>query len=265
MTDEQVSTKMDASSYLWRQTESRTDTDAFEVLLTSLKNTMPNTSILVDRQSLDMSGWGNRTPTRDVGLGATHHTPLPENAPDTTFINALSTLKSRPLYLIQPENAPDTTFIDAPVDWTYDMVVRQPHHDVEAITRMDDKEVIDKLVVSGFAGVAERLTYLYDVTEEDEEAIRLDSLRGFAALMIKNRGIHLPQITVTDDGLIQAVWKHPRQGTLVMDFQESGDVEFTLLYGRWDQGTKRRRLSGELHPDQAILHVDHFVRDVMET
>lgn len=144
-------------------------------------------------------------------------------------------------------------------------MIRQPDSDIEDMARMDDKEVIAKLVASGLAGVAERLAYLYDVTEEDEGAIKLDSMRSFAALMIKNRDIHMPQITVTDDGLIQAVWKRPRQGTLVMDFQESGDVEFTLLYGRWDQGAKRHKLSGELHPDQAMLHVGHFMYDVMET
>lgn len=130
---------------------------------------------------------------------------------------------------------------------------------------MDDKEVINELAANGLAGVAKRLTYLYDVTEEGEEDVKLDSLRGFATLMIKNQNMHLPQITVTDGGLIQAVWKHPRQGTLVMDFQESGDVEFTLLYGRWDQGTKRRSLSGELHPDQAMQHVGYFVHKTMRT
>ena len=238
MTDEQVSTKMDASSHPWRQTESRTD--ALEVLLPSLKDTMPNTSILVDRQTLDMSGQDNQISTRNIWLDAARYTR-------------------------QPRVISNMALIDTSLGWTHGMVVRQPHHDVEAITRMDDKEVIAKLAASGLAGVAERLAYLYDVTEEDEEAIKLDSLRGFAALMIKNRDIHLPQITITDDGLIQAVWKRQRQGTLVMDFQESGDVEFTLLYGRWDQGTKRHKLSGELHPDQAMLHVGHFVHDVMET
>ena len=148
---------------------------------------------------------------------------------------------------------------------TYGMAARQLHRDIDAITHMDDKGVINELAARGLAGIAKRLEYLYDVTEEDEEDIKLDSLRGFATLVIKNRDMHLPQIAVTDDGLIQAVWKHPRQGTLVMDFQESGDVEFTLLYGMWDQGTKRRRLSGELHPDQAMLHVGHFVRAVIVT
>lgn len=244
MTDGQMSTEMTPGSHFRSQTESRNYIDTSKRLLLSLKDpahdTIFNMPTLTDHQTLDMSGRDNRTPTHDAELGT-------------------------PPYTLLPENAPSTTFIDAPVGWTYGMAIRQPHHDVEAILRMDDKEVIKKLKMSGLAGVAERLTYLYDVTEEDEEDIKLDSLRGFAALVIKNRGIHLPQITVTDDGLIQAVWRHSQQGTLVMNFQESGDVEFTLLYGRWDQGTKRRRLSGELPPDQVILHIDHFVRRIMET
>ena len=130
----------------------------------------------------------------------------------------------------------------------------------EAIASMDDKEVISELATRGLVDIAERLIHLYDVTEEDEEDIKLGSLRGFAIFMIKNQSIHMPQITITDDGLIQTVWKRPGRGTLVMDFQESDDVEFTLLYGKCDQETKRHNLSGMLHPDQAMLHVDHFVR-----
>ena len=144
------------------------------------------------------------------------------------------------------------------------MAAGQRHREVKSIARMGEEDVINELAANGLAGVAKRLKYLYDVTEEDEEDIKPDSLRGFATLMIKNRGMRLPQITVTDDGLIQAVWRRSRQGTLAMNFQESGDVEFTLLYGRWDQGTKRRRLSGELPPDQAMLHVGRFMRRVME-
>lgn len=129
---------------------------------------------------------------------------------------------------------------------------------------MDRVEVIDTLNDLKLVDVANRLEYLYDVTEEDEEDIKLDSLRGFAKFVIKNQDIHKPQITVTDDGLIQAVWKHPQQGTLVMDFQESDDIAFTLLYGRWDQRTLRRKLIGELPPDQAMRHVGDFIHSIVE-
>ena len=142
-------------------------------------------------------------------------------------------------------------------DLEQDRTAEQLLHD------MDDEEVLNELTTRGLVDIAERLRYLYEVTEEDEEDIKLDSLRGFAIFMIKNPSMHLPQITITDDGLIQTVWKSHGRGTLVMDFQESGDVEFTLLYGRWDQESKRRKLSGELHPDQAIIHVGHFIYRIM--
>ena len=193
-----------------------------------------------DRQILNMYGQDDQTSTRGARVGDASQAYWTGHVSSTAFMGAL-------------------------VGLTGGMAFKKPHHDIEAITHMGDKEVIDKLSAWGLAGIAERLRYLYDVTGEDEEDIKLDSLRGFAILMIKNRDMHLPQITITDDGLIQAVWRHPRQGTLVMDFQESGDAEFTLLYGRWDQETKRRKLSGELHPDEVMLHVGHFVRDVMGT
>lgn len=226
------------------QTKPVADTGASDRLRAWFKQceptTVPSLDSVGDRQTSDMYGQDNQTSTRDIRAGAARQT-------------------------YQTRDIPSIAFMDTFAGLTHDAAVEQLHHDIDAITHMGDKEVIGKLASRGLAGVAKRLRYLYDVTEEGEEDVKLDSLRGFATLMIKNRDMHLPQITVTDDGLIQAVWKHPRQGTLVMDFQESGDVEFTLLYGRWDQGTKRRKLSGELHPDQAILHVGHFVRDVMRT
>ena len=145
------------------------------------------------------------------------------------------------------------------------MASEQQWLDTDTIVDMYKEEVIGVLDEQNFVDIANRLKYLYDVAEEDEEDIKLDSLRGFATFVIKNRHIHLPQIAVTYDGLIQAVWKRQQQGTLVMDFQESGDIAFTLLYGRWDQGTKRCKLSGELSPDQVILHVKDFISDVAET
>lgn len=244
MTGVQVSTRPATDERLRHRPESGVDTgvpDESQALFEQYVSTAVLSSDSVgDCQTLDMYGQDDQTSTRYVVADAARQTYRTRDIPSTVFVGAL-------------------------VGLTYGMAIRQLHRDIDAIAHMDDKDVIDKLAAKGLAGVAERLRYLYDVTEEDEENIKLDSLRGFATLVIKNRDMHLPQITVTDDGLIQAVWKRPRQGTLVMDFQESGDVEFTLLYGRWDQGTKRRKLSGELHPDQAMLHVGHFVRAVMRT
>ncbi len=134
----------------------------------------------------------------------------------------------------------------------------------KSIVRMGKDKVINEMVTRGLGDFAKRLQYLYDVTEEDEEGIKLDSLRSFAIFMIKNHGM-TPQITITTKGLVQATWRHPRQGTLVMNFQDSDNIVFTLLYGRWDQKTKRHNLSGTVSPDQAIIHARYFIHKTMMT
>lgn len=240
MTGVQVSTRPASDERLRHQTKS--------VVYTGVKNESrilvePYMSIFSsdsvgDSQTLDIYVQDDQISTRDIVVDTERQT-------------------------YRTTDIPSTAFMGAPVG--YGMADKQLYRNIDAIAHMDDKEVINELKERGLAGVAKRLKYLYDITEEDEEDIKLDSLRGFATLVIKNCDMHMPQITVTDDGLIQAVWKHPRQGTLVMDFQESGDVEFTLLYGRWDQGTKRRKLNGVLYPDKAMLHVGHFVYAVMWT
>lgn len=241
MSSEQASTRTATGRRFGRRTESEAGTDVLLRDQNAAVNIMLLSHSVDDYQTLDMHDWGGQTATRGARVDAARQMYQTRD-----IISSIEVMNAR------------TGFV-------WGMEAGQWRRDVESIAHMSEEDVIDELVAKGLAGVAKRLRHLYDVTEEDEEDIKPDSLRGFATLMIKNSGMHLPQITITDDGLIQAVWRHSRQGTLVMNFQESGDVEFTLLYGRWDQGTKRRRLSGELHPDQAMLHVDHFVRKIMET
>lgn len=237
MSSVQVSTRAAIGEHFGRRMESEAGTGVSSFDQHVLADIRSSYSV-DDYQTLDMHDRGGQTATRSAWADAVRRTYRTGNIPSTVFVGALVGLA---------------------------MVAGQRHRDIKSIAHMGEEDVINELTAKGLAGVAKRLKYLYGVTEEDEEDIKPDSLRGFATLMIKNRDMHLPQITVTDDGLIQAVWRHSRQGTLVMNFQESGDIEFTLLYGRWDQGTKRYRLSGELPPDQAMLHVDHFVRRIMET
>ena len=238
MSGVQASTRTATGRRFGRRTESEAGTDVSLSDQHVWADTIRLSRSVDDYQTLDMHDRGGQTTTRGAWADAVRRTYRAGDVPSTMLIGSL---------------------------WGLATTARQRHRDTEPIARMDVEGVINELAVSGLAGIARRLRHLYDVTEEDEEDIKPDSLRGFATLMIKNSGIHLPQITITDDGLIQAVWRHSRQGTLVMNFQESGDVEFTLLYGRWNQGTKRRRLSGELPPDQVMLYVDHFVRRIMET
>lgn len=263
MTNGQGSILTTIDRRFWPQKEPGVDIDAIDMLRVLFEHlstaTILSQDSVSDCQTLGMYGQDDQTSTHDVKADTAHHTHAGESSHITYLPNRGAARQTH-----QIKDNHNMLFLGVR-GLTYDMVAEQRRRDVKAITSMGADEVINRLAARGLADAAERLTYLYDVTEEDEEDIKLNSLRGFAILMIKNRDMHPPQITVTDDGLIQAVWKHTRQGTLVMDFQESGDVEFTLLYGWWDQGTKRRKLSGELPPDQAMSHVGDFVRDVMRT
>ena len=242
MSGVRVSTRAATGEIFGRRTESEAGTDVSSFDQHVLADAIRPSYSVDDCHALYMRGRGGQTATRGALADAIRRAYRTGNIPSTAFMGAHAGLAMAGLA----------------------MAAGQRRREAKSIAHMGEEDVINELAANGLAGVAKRLKYLYDVTEEDEEDIKPDSLRGFATLMIKNRGMRLPQITVTDDGLIQAVWRRSRQGTLAMNFQESGDVEFTLLYGRWDQGTKRRRLSGELPPDQAMLHVDRFMRRVTE-
>lgn len=242
MSDVQISTRTKSDESFGRRANSNVETNILGKLQASLNQNMSASPFrqadTINPQITHMLGLRDQVPARDTGTTATYF-------PDSAYIHNMP-LTGWPEYL------------------QYGMAYKQ-QLDANTIADMDDAGVIDALKVYGLVAIADRLKYLYDVTEEDEEDVKLNSLRGFAVFVINNRNVHTPQITVTDDGLIQAVWKHPQQGTLVMDFQESGDIAFTLLYGRWDQRTKRHKLIGELPQGQAILHVKDFIYDVMRT
>lgn len=244
MSSMQTSTQSAPNERFGRQTQSRVGADIFGALQAPSKQDMLSiasfsSDTIPDFQILDTHGLHDPMSTRDAETDTAHSMPR-TNIHSTSHIGGLEHLLSG-------------------------MASKQQFPGTDAIADMDKVAVIGVLNKWGFFDIANRLKYLHDVTEEDEEDIKLDSLRGFATFVIKNWYMHPPQITVTDDGLIQAVWKHHQQGTLVMDFQESGDIAFTLLYGRWDQGTTRRKLIGELSPDQVTRHVKDFIHDVVET
>lgn len=124
---------------------------------------------------------------------------------------------------------------------------------------MDD--VIDVLNFLKFADVARRLVYLHKVAEEEGEVIELQSLRNFATFVVRE-WLPAPQIGINLDGLIQAVWRPPRFGTLVMNFLKSGDIMFTGLYSQEAPGSRRRKISGVLPPHLVMQHIGDFVLEM---
>ena len=121
-------------------------------------------------------------------------------------------------------------------------------------------DIIDALNYSDLSKIAARLKYLCEAVKEEGDIINFQSLRNFG-MFAMSRWLPRPEIVIDPDGRVEAVWRSPRAGTLTMDFEESGDITFTILYHDSAPGGGRiRRISGELPPDRAMKCIDDFVR-----
>ena len=126
------------------------------------------------------------------------------------------------------------------------------------------EDVIRTLNSLGFNEIAERLTYLQKVVEEEEgeggEPIEFQSLKNFSTFIVCKQDLPMPQIGITLEGLIHAVWNPPSIGTLVMNFLKSGDIAFTGLYCQHAPKSRRRRISGELPSSVVMKYLQDFMR-----
>ena len=126
------------------------------------------------------------------------------------------------------------------------------------------EDVIRTLDSLGFNEIAERLTYLQKVVEEEGgeggEPIEFQSLKNFSIFIAHKQSLPMPQIGITMEGLIHAVWDPPNIGTMVMNFLKSGDIAFTGLYSQHAPKSRRRKISGELPPDMAMKYLQDFMR-----
>lgn len=125
------------------------------------------------------------------------------------------------------------------------------------------EEIINILNFHDFSEIAERLRYLQKVVEEDEdnENIKLQSLQNFGMFTLHSQ-LPSPQIGVTLKGLVQAVWRLPHFGSLVINFQKSSDVTFSVLYNQRTQEGRRRKISGEMPLDRVMVCISDFVREL---
>lgn len=121
------------------------------------------------------------------------------------------------------------------------------------------KDVINALRSTNLNELAERLIHLYKAIEEEKgDTIKFQSLRNFG-MFVSRKQFPTPQIGIDSDGLVEAVWRLPLFGTLVLDFEESGDIKFTVLYYSKAPRGRVRRISGELPPDRLMRCIDDFV------
>ena len=82
----------------------------------------------------------------------------------------------------------------------------------------------------GFQDTADRLANLYQTAAKEGAALAPGSLQHFVLFVSRERPLPIPEIGLSLDGCVQAVWQVPSCGSLAMNFLTSGNVEFSILY-----------------------------------
>lgn len=98
----------------------------------------------------------------------------------------------------------------------------------------DVEQIVRRMERNCHAETAARVRSLRRAAEDGGDCISAASLRGLGRLL-EVYGVRRPELTVGPHGRIMAEWDG--DGSLIMEFLDSGDVEFARTYGpaggRW--------------------------------
>ena len=130
---------------------------------------------------------------------------------------------------------------------------------IKCATKIED--IINAIRIGGFDAIAERLTLLHKIIEEeqDEKPIVLHSLQNFALFMVSESQLPNPRIGINPNGLLQAVWRIPNYGTLAMNFLPSGKVIFAIVFRQQESPPPQQKFSGTMFPHKMMYHIREFV------
>ena len=133
------------------------------------------------------------------------------------------------------------------------------HMQIKCATKIED--AINAIRIGGFDSIAERLTLLHKIIEEeqDEKPIVLHSLQNFALFMVFESQLPNPRVGINPNGLLQAVWRIPNYGTLAMNFLPSGDVMFSIVFRQQELPSPQRKISGVMPRHKMMYHIREFV------
>ena len=128
------------------------------------------------------------------------------------------------------------------------------------------EEIIDILRRFNLAAIADRLTDLRTLVEDDpeESSMELELLRSLAIFLmseLRERQLPEPEIGVTPDGLVEIAWSlPPHNGILAMDFLISGHIQYTAISAPPAQhGLARKTASGTVPKDEIMKEVESFI------
>ena len=128
---------------------------------------------------------------------------------------------------------------------------------VSASTR---KEIVAVFRLFGLNDIAERLSYLRSLADDDPDETPMDveSLRAMALFLMSERQLPNPQIGITPDGLMQIEWRIPPSGIVAMEFRRSDMIRFAAISPSKEPGGDRRRINGTLRTHEALAAVLPF-------
>ena len=120
--------------------------------------------------------------------------------------------------------------------------------------------IITVLRRGGLDAVADRLSYLHRLVEDDQDepSINLDSLRKLALFLLTEQQLGNPQIGVNPDGLTQAEWPVGEKGVLAMEFLPSGFIRFVAISAPAQRGVECKRVSGTLSKSETLNAIRPF-------
>ena len=123
------------------------------------------------------------------------------------------------------------------------------------------EQTIAALRPLGLGAIADRLTYLHQVTADgdpDEPPMALSSLRQ-CALFFASESRHADaDLGISPDGLLQAQWRPEGRGVLAIRFLPNGFLQFAGV-SESSTPAERRRVHGTLPKDQALQAVRPFL------
>ena len=122
-------------------------------------------------------------------------------------------------------------------------------------------EVVEALRAFGLSGVAERLTYLVDLSIDDPEEppLNFESLLALADLLVSHDRVSEPTISTDPVGLLLAEWRVPPDGLMAFEFWPGGRIQFAAISAPADRDTERASVYGTLPKDEALAALAPFM------
>jgi len=118
-----------------------------------------------------------------------------------------------------------------------------------------------KLDISYAGKLARRLQYLYEVRKEElpeEQPLSSDSLFSFYEFLKQNPDLEYPQVTLTYEGNIHAVWRKSDRQLFAIDFVGKDDIHYVLFAPNWKRLGRVIRISAQTTRDHLLEEIAHY-------